>query len=102
MSFLQCHHYQQDCLQGKKEYTPPPWDPSFLGLSPDPEVTEQKKLWCIPFSWENKEKGIHHRSGKRGIHHRASDPEKEKKGGLHGGGVYFFLPCASTRRLGPT
>ena len=31
--------------QGKKEYTPPPWDPSFLGLSPDPEVTEQKTLW---------------------------------------------------------
>ena len=30
-------------VQGKKEYTPPPWDPSFLGLSPEPEVTEQKK-----------------------------------------------------------
>ena len=26
------------------------------------------------------------------IHHRASDPEKEKKEGLHVGGVYFFLP----------
>ena len=37
--------------------TPPLRDPSFLGLSPDPEVTEQKKLWCIPFSWENKGKG---------------------------------------------
>ena len=60
-------------------------------LSPDPEVTEQKKLWCILFSWENKGKGYtHHRSGKKGIHHRASDPEKEKKEGLHGGGVYFF------------
>ena len=78
---------------GKKEYTPPLWDPSFLGLSPDPEVTEQKKLWCIPFSWENKGLAIHLWSGKRGKHHRASDPEKEKKGGLHGGGVYFFLPC---------
>ena len=30
---------------------------------------------------------------KMGIHHRASDPEKEKKEGFHGGGVYFFLPC---------
>ena len=29
-------------FQGKKEYTPPPWDPFFLGLSPDPEVTEKK------------------------------------------------------------
>ena len=44
-------------VQGKKEYAPPPRDPPFLGLSPDPEVTEQKKLWCIPFSWENKGKG---------------------------------------------
>ena len=44
-------------ILGKKEYTPPPRDPSFLGLSPDPEVTEQNKLWCIPFSWENKGKG---------------------------------------------
>ena len=43
--------------------------------------------------WKTREKGIHHRSGKKGIHHRASDPEKEKKEGLHGGGVYFFLPC---------
>ena len=40
-----------------EKYTPPPWDPSFLGLSPDPEVTEQKKLWCILISWENKGKG---------------------------------------------
>ena len=24
---------------------------------------------------------------KKGIHHRASDPEKEKKEGFHGGGV---------------
>ena len=44
-------------FQGKKEYTPPPWHPSFFGLSPDPEATEQKKLWCIPFSLENKGKG---------------------------------------------
>ena len=36
---------------------------------------------------------MHHRSGKKGIHHEASDPEKEKKEGFHGGGVYCFLPC---------
>ena len=84
-------------LQGKKEYAPPPRDPSFLGLSPDPEVTEQKTLWFIPFPGKTREKGIHHRSGKKGIHHRASDPEKEKEEGLHGGGVYFFLPCVGRR-----
>ena len=52
-------------IQGKKEYTPPPLHPSFLGLPPDPEVTEQKKLWChrakkamvFIISWENKGKG---------------------------------------------
>ena len=75
-------------LQGKEEYTPPPWNLSFLGLSPDPKVAEQKSYCVYPFPGKTREKGIHHRSGKKGIHHRASDPEKEKKGGLHGGGVY--------------
>ena len=45
------------------------------------------------FPGKTREKGIHHRSGKKDIHHRASNPEKEKKEGLQGGGVYFFLPC---------
>ena len=44
-------------LTGEKEHTPPSRDPSFLRLSPDSEVTEQKKLWCIPFSCENKGEG---------------------------------------------
>ena len=34
---------QSEIIPGKKECAPPPWHPSFLGLSPDPEVTEQKK-----------------------------------------------------------
>ena len=89
---LSVHRYFH-VQQGKKEYTPPPWHPSFLGLLPHPEVTEQKQLWCIPFSWENKGKGIHHRSGKKGIHHEASDPEKKKKGGFPRWWCIFFLPC---------
>ena len=44
---------------------------------------------------------MHHRSGKKGIHHRASDPEKEKKEGFHGGGVYFFLPCKGLLSANP-
>ena len=28
-----------------------------ISVTPDPEVTEQKKLWCMPFAWENKRKG---------------------------------------------
>ena len=42
------------------------------------------------FPGKTREKGMRHRSGKKGIHHRASDPEKEKKEGFHGGGVYFL------------
>ena len=65
--------------QGEKEITPPPWHPSSLGLSPECEVTEQKRLWCIR---KTREKVIHHRSGKRGIHHRVPnccDFEIERK-----------------------
>ena len=67
--------------RGEKEYTPPPWHPSFLCLSPDPKVTELKKAMVFSpcFGGKTREKGIHHRSGKKGIHHRASDPEKEKR-----------------------
>ena len=63
----------------------------FLGLSPDPEVTEQKKLRCTQFSWAGK-RVFTIGPTKKGTHHRASDPEKEKKEGFHGGGVHFFLP----------
>ena len=69
---------------GKKESPPPPWHhgtPSSLGLSPDPEVTEQKRLWCITISLGKQgKKGIHHRSGKKGVLYRGPDPEKGKKG----------------------
>ena len=61
-------------------YTPPPRDPSFLGLSPDPEVTEQKKLWCTPFSWKKKENGIHHRSGKRVYTIEPQTRKKKRRG----------------------
>ena len=74
--------YPQSCAT--KRGTPP-----LSGLSHGPEVTEQKKRWCIPFFWE--------KQGKKGIQDRvytieASDPEKEKKEGFHGSGAYFSLP----------
>ena len=79
-------------LREKKEYTPPPWHPSFLGLSPDSEVTQQEKLWCIPcFPGKTREKGIHHRSGKKGIHHRASDPTQKIKRRVSTVVVYTFF-----------
>ena len=47
------------CKTREKEYTPP-WHPSFLGLSPDPEVTEQQKAMVYHFPGKAREKGIHH------------------------------------------
>ena len=34
-----------------------------------PRGHRARKLWCIPFPWENTEKGVHHKS-RMGIHHR--------------------------------
>ena len=56
---------------GKKEYTPPPWHPSSLGLSPDPEVPERKKTYGVyNVLGKTTEKGIYTRSRKKGVHHR--------------------------------
>ena len=62
----------------------------FLGLSPDGEAPDQKGYGVYHLPGKTREKGKHHRSRKKGIRHRASDPEKEKEEGFHGGGVYFF------------
>ena len=68
-------------------------EPLFSRSVARPQGGRAKKTMVYTLFWgKTREKGIHNRSGKKGIHHRASDPEKEKKGGLHGGGVYFFLP----------
>ena len=81
----------QKVIQGRKEYTPPPRDPSFLGLSPDPEVTEQKKLWCIPFSWENKGEG--YTPPERRVYTIEPQIRKKKKRGVSTVVVYtFFFP----------
>ena len=71
--------------------------PLFLRLSPDPEVTEQKKLWCIPFSW-GKGKRVYTIGPERRVYTIEPQTRKRKKMGvLHGGGVYFFLPCSFNR-----
>ena len=59
----------------------------------------KKAMVYTNFLGKTREKGVHHRPGKKGIHHRASDPEKEKKEGLHGGGVHLFLPCVDLASL---
>ena len=59
-----------------------------------------KSYGVYHFPGKTREKGVHHRSGKKGIHHRASDTEKEKKGGLHGGGDTFFFPVYGVGHTG--
>ena len=90
---------------GKRKNTPPPWHPSSLGRSPDPEATEQKKTMWKPSPWENshgvynflgktREKGRHHKSGK-GMHHRGPRPEKKRVSTVV---VYVFLPSGNRKR----
>ena len=79
-------------FQGKKRVYTPTADPSFLGLSPNPEVTDQKSYDVYHFPGKMSEKGIHHRSKKKGIHHRASDPEKEKRRVSTVAVYTFFFP----------
>ena len=73
--------------QGKKKDTQPPWHPD---LSPDPDVTEQKQLWCKRFG-KMREKGFHTVGPERVRTTEASDPEKKE--GFHGGYEKLFLPC---------
>ena len=84
-----CRHWQP--AGEKKTYTTTV-GPLFSRSVARPRGHRAKKNHGVyHFPGKTREKGIHHRSGKKGIHHRASDPEREKKGGLHGGGVYFLL-----------
>ena len=65
---------------GKKEYTPPPWHPPFPGLSPDPEVTEQKKAMVHTIFLGKQGKRVYTVGPERRVFTiEASDPEKEKR-----------------------
>ena len=60
----------------KKEYTPPPWHPSSLGLSPDPEVGEQKSYGVYHFPGKTRER-VDTVGPERRVYTR---PRKRKKG----------------------
>ena len=74
--FLQAW-FSNQYFQGKKD-TPP------RRPSPDPKVTEQKALWCIPFPWEKQGKGAYTIRPERVYTIEASDPEKKER--FYGGG----------------
>ena len=86
--------------RGKKSIHHHRGTPLFSVCRPTPRSQSKNSYGVYHFSGKTREKGLHHRSGKKGIHHRASDPEKEKEEGLHGGGVYFFLLCVEWPTIG--
>ena len=55
-----------------------------------PRGHRAKKLWCIPFPWKTREKGIHHRSGKRVYTMGAQTPKKKKRGFPRWWCIFFF------------
>ena len=77
----------------EKEYTPPPWHPSFLDVSPDPDVTEPKLAMLYTISLGKQGKTLY-TIGQEGRVYtiEASDLEKEK-GGFPQLWRIFFLPC---------
>ena len=79
--------------QGKKEYTPPPWDPSFLGLSPDPEVTEQKKAMVYTIFLGKQGKRVYTIGPERRVYTIEPQTRKKKKRRVSTVVVYtFFFP----------
>ena len=74
--------------RGKKSIRHHRGTPLFSVCRPTPRSQSEKSYGVYLFRWKTREKGIHHKSEKKCIHHRTSDPEKEKKEGLHGGGVH--------------
>ena len=82
----------QDSL-GKKEYTPPPWHFSFLGLSPDPEDTEQKKTMVYTIFLGKQGKRVYTTGPERRVYTIEPQNRKKKKGRVSTVVVYaFFFP----------
>ena len=75
--------------QGKKEHTPPPRDPSFLGLSPDPEVTAKNAMVYTIFLGKQG-KRVYTIGPERRVYTIERQTRKKKKRRVST--EYFFLP----------
>ena len=81
----------RDLISGEKRVYTSTVGPLFSQSVARPPRSQTKKSYGVyHFPGKTRDKGIHHRSGKKGIHHRASDPEKEKKGGSPRWWCMFF------------
>ena len=78
--------------QGRKQYTPPPWKPSFFfrGLRLYGVYLSFRTYGAYPFFLFSHENGIHHSFFCSVTSGSGDRPRKE---GCHGGGVYSFFPC---------
>ena len=77
----------------RKKYTPPPSHPSFLGLSPDPEVTEQKKTMVYTVFLEKQGKKVYTIGPERRVYIIEPQTPKKKKRRVSTMVVYtFFSP----------
>ena len=84
---------------GEKEYTPPPWHPSSLSLSPNPEVTEQKKAMVYIISLGKHGKSVYTIGPERGVYTIEPQTTKKKKRAASTVAVstFFFLARASLK-----
>ena len=64
---------------GKKSIHHHRGTPLFSVCLPTLRSQSKKSYGVYHFPGKTREKGLHHRSGKKGKHHRASDPEKKKR-----------------------
>ena len=79
---------------GEKEYTPPPWHPSFLCLLP--EVTHQKSLWSIHHFPGKTRKGAYNIGPERGVYTTRPQTRKKEKKRVSTVVVYAFFFLAGS------
>ena len=102
-----CYTLLESVSKGKKEYTPPPRDPSFLGLSPDPEVAEPKKAMVYTIFLGKQGKRVYTIGPERRVY--TIEPQtRKKKRRVSTVAVYTFffpgfcVPCTRKPPNGPS
>ena len=82
-------------MRGKKSIHHHRGTSLFSVCRPTPRSQSKKSYGVYHFLGKTRERVYTIGPERRAYYHKASDPEKEKKEGLHGGGVYFFSSLQS-------